>query len=130
MGGYYSSNFYQWDASAQAAYLGVNKTNSTNDAFISYDDGRACQAKVNYARNKGLGGIAIWELGQDHTPNTPDPLLQATKQAVAATSPAQSQRDSRDASLPVTGIGGVPPINDDSGITNQARHFSQTQPPP
>jgi GH18 family chitinase len=38
---------------------------------------------VSYARNHGLGGIMIWELAQDHTPGTSDPLLQAVKQALA-----------------------------------------------
>ncbi|HEV2693965.1 MAG TPA: glycoside hydrolase family 18 protein [Verrucomicrobiae bacterium] len=85
---YYSSNAYQWDANVQAAYLSVTNANTTNSAFVSYEDERACEAKVNFARNKRLGGIAIWELGQDHLPNRTDPLLQAIKQAVASSVPA------------------------------------------
>jgi chitinase len=125
--GYYSSNSYQWDASAQAAYLSITNANSTNNAFVSYDDQRTCQAKVNYVHNKGLGGIAIWELGQDHTAGTSDPLLQAMKQAVATYRPASLQHSRNDINQISTGIAGVQQIKDDSAKTNQAGHFFQAQ---
>src|SRR5271154_2013385 len=83
MDNYYQPNLYHWDVNAQAAYLGITNANPINNEFISYDDQRTCQAKVSYARNNGLGGVMIWELAQDHTPNIPDPLLQAVKQAIA-----------------------------------------------
>jgi hypothetical protein len=44
---------------------------------------------VSYARNQGLGGVMIWEIGQGYRATQPsgqrDPLLQAVKQAVRAT---------------------------------------------
>ncbi len=83
MTGYYQSNLYHWDTSAQAAYLSITNANPTNDMFVSYDDQRTCQAKVSYARNHGLGGVMIWELAQDHQNGQPDPLLLALKQALA-----------------------------------------------
>jgi chitinase len=80
---YYASNQYHWDTNAQAAYLG--KTNSA--AFISYDDERTCQVKVSYARNRGLGGVMIWELSLDFFPAQTGaqraPLLDALKQSLA-----------------------------------------------
>jgi chitinase len=86
---YYQSNHYHWDTSAQAAYLSFDNSGSSNDEFISYDDEHTCQAKVSYARNQGLGGVMIWEIGQGYRPTQPigqrDPLLQAVKQAVLAT---------------------------------------------
>jgi chitinase len=85
---YYTSNLYRWDDAAQAAYLSMDKPGSTNDAFISYDDEHACQAKVSYVRNQGLGGVMIWELGEGYLPNLPAgqqaPLLQAVKEAIRA----------------------------------------------
>ncbi len=81
---YYQSNLYHWDLSAQAAYLSIDNSGSSNDKFISFDDARACQSKVSYARNRHLGGVMIWELAQDHQPGQPDPLLQAIKQALAS----------------------------------------------
>jgi chitinase len=88
MSTYYQSNLYHWDSSAQAAYLGFDTTGSTNDWFISYDDEHTCQAKVSYARNRSLGGVMIWELGEGYRSSQPagkrDPLLQAVKQAVLA----------------------------------------------
>jgi len=83
MSAYYQSNRYHWDTSAQSAYLSVTNANPTNDMFISYDDQRACQAKVSYARNRNLGGLMIWALGQDYQSGQPEPLLEAIKQALA-----------------------------------------------
>ena len=63
MSTYYQSNRYHWDTDAQTAYLNIDNSGSANDKFISYDDEHACQAKISYARNRGLGGVMIWELG-------------------------------------------------------------------
>jgi chitinase len=89
MSTYYQTNLYHWDAAAQAAYLSIDNTGSVNDKFISYDDEHTCQAKVSYARNRSLGGVMIWELGEGYRSSQPagqrDPLLQAVKQALLAT---------------------------------------------
>jgi GH18 family chitinase len=87
MSTYYQTNRYHWDTDAQAAYLSIDNSGSANDKFISYDDEHACQAKISYARNRGLGGVMIWELGSGYRAGQPvgqrDPLLQAVKQALA-----------------------------------------------
>ncbi len=84
---YYQSNCYHWDATAQAAYLSITNTQSANDMFISYDDVTACQTKVSYARNRGLGGIMIWELSQDYfssqSAGQQSPLVEALNQSLA-----------------------------------------------
>jgi chitinase len=55
--------------------------------FVSYDDAHACQAKVSYARNLGLGGVMIWELANEYMASQPagqrTPLTSALKQALA-----------------------------------------------
>ena len=87
---YFQTNLYHWDTAAQAAWLSITNTPSTNDLFISYDDERSCQAKVSYARNHFLGGLMIWELGQGYFATLPAPqrapLLQSIKSAL--TTPA------------------------------------------
>ncbi|HEY6169126.1 MAG TPA: glycoside hydrolase family 18 protein [Verrucomicrobiae bacterium] len=84
---YYQPSRYFWDTNAQAPYLTIDNTGSTNDHFVSYEDERACAAKVSYARNRGLGGVMIWELGGGWRATQPagqrDPLLQAVKRALA-----------------------------------------------
>ncbi|MEI6972803.1 MAG: glycoside hydrolase family 18 protein, partial [bacterium] len=84
---YYQPSLYHWDTNAQAAYLSLDNPNSANDKFISYDDEHTCQAKVSYARNRGLGGLMIWELAEGYRPSQPvgqrEPLLQAVKQSLA-----------------------------------------------
>ncbi len=86
MANYFQSNLYHWDTNAQAAYLSIDLPGAANDKFISYDDAHACQAKVSYARNHFLGGVMIWELGQDYQPAQPStnraPLLEAIKAAM------------------------------------------------
>jgi autotransporter-associated beta strand protein len=89
MSTYYATNLYHWDTAAQACYLGIDNTGSTNDHFISYDDEHTCQAKVIYARSRGIGGVMIWELGEGYRSSQPagerDPLLQAVKRALFGT---------------------------------------------
>jgi len=155
---YYQPALYHWDTNAQAAYLSIDNTGSNNDKFISYDDERTCQSKVSFARNRGLGGVMIWELGQDHQANQPDPLLQAIKQALAtpgATAIAASGQNV-DLSFPsvplgsyrlqwssnlaagswnslvvtnVTGTGGVLHVTDPAAL-NQPGRFYRVQTPP
>ncbi|HOX58265.1 MAG TPA: glycoside hydrolase family 18 protein [Candidatus Paceibacterota bacterium] len=89
MSTYYDAMIYHWDSDAQAAYLSIDNPGSADDEFISYDDEHTCQAKVSYARNRALGGVMIWELGQGYRSTQPagqrEPLLQAIKQTVLAT---------------------------------------------
>ncbi len=86
MANYFQSNLYHWDTNAQAAYLSVDAPGGANDRFISYDDEHTCQAKVSFARNRFLGGIMIWELGQGYRAGQPAgqqaPLLEAVRQAL------------------------------------------------
>jgi chitinase len=96
---YYQSNLYYWDLAAQAAYLSIDTTGSSNDKFISYDDQRTCQSKVSYARNHRLGGVMIWELAQDHHAGQPDPLLQSIKQALATPGETAIQLDGQGVEL-------------------------------
>lgn len=84
---YYKTNLYHWDSIAQAAYLSITNSPASADMFISYDDARACETKISFARNLHLGGIMIWELSQDYAPGLPagqrTPLEAALKQALA-----------------------------------------------
>ena len=86
MSNYYQPQLYFWDTNAQSAYLSIDRPGSTNDNFISYDDASACRAKVAYAKQKGLGGLIIWELGGGYRADQPtgkrDLLLQSVKQAI------------------------------------------------
>ena len=86
MSSYYQPGYYRWSANAQASYLSIDNAGSSADKFISYDDEATCTAKINYARNKHIGGVIIWELGGGYRTSMPsgqrDLLLQAVKQAL------------------------------------------------
>ena len=87
MSNYYRPQLYFWDTNAQSAYLSINQPGSANDKFISYDDQTTCRAKIAYAKQKGLGGVILWELGGGYRASQPagqrDLLLQSVKQALA-----------------------------------------------
>jgi chitinase len=78
---YYQPQRYRWDNAALAAYLSIDNIGSSNDKFISYDDETTCYEKIKYVRNKGMGGLIIFELGGGWRPGAPVPdnLLQAVK---------------------------------------------------
>ncbi len=104
MAGYYQTNLYHWDTSAQAAYLSITNANPLNNMFISYDDQRTCQCKVSYVRNHGLGGVMIWELAQDFIKGQPDALLQAVKQSLASPGGMTIQQTDQGVTLSFNGI--------------------------
>jgi len=80
---YYQSQNYRWDSAAGASYLSMDNIGSSNDKFISYDDETTSYEKIKYIRNKGMGGLIIFELGGGWRPGAPVPdnLLQAVKSA-------------------------------------------------
>jgi chitinase len=105
---YYQSNLYHWDNVAQSAYLSITNVPASNDMFISYDDARACQSKISYARNLHLGGLMIWELSQDYISTQPagqrTPLTTALKQGLATPNIAAIQLNGTSVSLSFTSI--------------------------
>jgi len=46
---------WQWDATAQASYLTGSNT------FVSVDNAQAVQAKIDYARQRGITSIILWK---------------------------------------------------------------------
>ena len=52
---------YGFDETAQAPYL----LDKTNGYFITYEDERSIAAKCQYAIDNSLGGVMIWEVGED-----------------------------------------------------------------
>lgn len=85
---YYRPEYYRWDVAAKAAYLSIDKDGACNDKFISYDDETSCREKIDYVREKGLGGVIIFELGGGWrtVSSIPDSLLKTVKDAVKRTS--------------------------------------------
>ncbi|KAJ2766346.1 hypothetical protein IWQ56_001662 [Coemansia nantahalensis] len=51
-----------WDDAAKAPIL----YNAAERVFITFDDAVAVSWKADYVLQRGLGGIMIWELSQDH----------------------------------------------------------------
>ena len=159
MADYYQPDLYHWDTNAQAAYLSITNAVKTDNVFLSYDDQRACQAKVSYARNEKLGGLMIWEIAQDHQAGVPDPLLESVKQAMATPGALGVQPSGKNLNLNftaiplgsyvvqwtsnlvtgswntlattnITGLGGGIQFTDTGAVTNQAMRFYRVKTPP
>ncbi|RAP31929.1 hypothetical protein DID75_05595, partial [Candidatus Marinamargulisbacteria bacterium SCGC AG-410-N11] len=60
---YVNKNGYQyfWDDFGKVPYL----VNPEKNVFVSYDNPRSIGLKVQFAKEKDLGGVMIWELSQD-----------------------------------------------------------------
>ncbi|HEV8538637.1 MAG TPA: glycosyl hydrolase family 18 protein [Bacteroidota bacterium] len=119
MQNYYQSQYVRWDAAAQAAYLSIDNTGSSSDKFISFDDETTCQKKVQYAKNKGIGGTIIWELGGGYLPGSfsnRDRLLQAVKQASGGTASAPAAPNLSAPSNAATGIAVNPTLTWNSSV--------------
>ncbi|MDR7130638.1 chitinase [Algoriphagus sp. 4150] len=56
------SSFHRfWDDKAKAPYM----YNITDSLLVSYDDTVSVAMKTKYTKDKGIGGIMFWELGND-----------------------------------------------------------------
>ena len=78
---YYRDDLAHWDDDAKSPYLSAI-TPEGFPQWVTYDDARACQEKVRYARDKGLAGVFIWELGGEWRPTSEKP--QALSAAIRA----------------------------------------------
>lgn len=50
-----------WDEQAKVPYISIPQMNQ----FLSYEDSRGIEAKLNYVRQNGLGGVILWDIGRD-----------------------------------------------------------------
>jgi chitinase len=79
---------YHWDDRAQAPYLSLGRDGAPDGLFVSYENARSARSKLQYIRQRGLGGLIIWELGAGYRVSQPpgrrDALLQSVKQEASA----------------------------------------------
>jgi chitinase len=71
-------------AAGEMPYISFPEGGPGGAGLVTYDDEISVAAKVEYAREMGLGGVMIWELSADYLPkqNPRHPLLEAIKAAV------------------------------------------------
>ena len=70
---------YNWDNSAMASYLSfTSATGPAGCGYISFDDANSIQAKGNYLKAHGLGGVIFWTIGESTINGNSNPLLDAT----------------------------------------------------
>ncbi len=79
---YYLPERYHWDAGAKASYLSIDSSGSAGDCFVSYEDTNDIIAKINYVKQKDLGGVILYELGMGYLGNGRNPLLDVVKKSM------------------------------------------------
>ncbi len=83
---FYRPENYHWDEVAQVPYLSIDLPGAAGDMFISFNDERAVKAKINFMKEKKLGGFIIWELAADYRPDQPQenqrPLRKSMQEAL------------------------------------------------
>ncbi len=73
---------YQWDEIAQMAWFSIDAPDPANDMFCNFNDARAIAAKLDFARQQGLGGVIVWELGLDQRDELPAAQRRPLRQAI------------------------------------------------
>jgi chitinase len=86
MSTYYSASAYHYDGAAQVPYLTLSGSNPESCTYVTYEDATSLAAKGAWAKQKGLGGLIIWELAEGFVSSganvqAQNPLLEATKTA-------------------------------------------------
>jgi chitinase len=81
----------RYDSVAQAVYISIDAPQDEDDKFISFENEKTMFEKAAYVRQKGLGGVILYELAAGYRPGLPpgqrDPLLQAVKSAFGSGTP-------------------------------------------
>jgi chitinase len=83
---YYLRKYEEWDNTAQVPYLSFTRARGDLDCgFISYENERSIEEKVEYMHRKDLGGLIVWNIGTGYYPdrsrNDRHPLLEAAWEA-------------------------------------------------
>ncbi len=70
MSEYYDRRHEHWDHIAQAPYLSFQAPQGSQGCgFISFENERSVQAKMQLVRDRGLGGALVWNIGTGYFPN-------------------------------------------------------------
>lgn len=82
----YWSYPHNWDATHCSSYISVDLPGAADDRFISYTDTQQIGTLVDMGKNRGYGGVMIYELEYDFMPSETDdarhPLVAAVYSAV------------------------------------------------
>jgi len=83
---YYLRKYEEWDNTAKMPYLSFNRARGDLDCgFISYENERSIEEKVEYMKRKDLGGLIVWNIGTGYYPeksrSNRHPLLEAAWEA-------------------------------------------------
>jgi hypothetical protein len=119
----FKPEYYHWDEDAVAAYLSIDNDGSDKDTFVSYDNEITAARKIEYARNKGIGGVIIYELDCGYRTSMPeghkDELLQAVKNAKLETiNPDKACRPAMAGGIRASYSGGKLTVFSNSSLNN------------
>jgi chitinase len=84
MSTYYAASAYHYDSAAQVPYLTLSGSNPQGCTYVTYEDATSIAAKGAWVKQKGLGGVIIWQLAEGYVSTgsgvaAQNPLLEAMK---------------------------------------------------
>jgi chitinase len=87
---------YVWDEVAQVSYL------SGSSSFITFNDAASCSVTCEYAKDKGIKGVMVWELSQGELDDGSQPLIDVIGESMLGSgSPIPPDAPSNLAAAPV-----------------------------
>jgi chitinase len=70
MDDYYSRKYEEWDSRAKVPYLSYRRAHGDWECgFISYENERSVEEKMEYVRDGDLGGAIVWNIGTGYMPD-------------------------------------------------------------
>jgi chitinase len=82
---YYKKSYEKWDTTARVPYVSFKKKQGAYECgFISFENEKSVRIKAQYALDKKLGGVMLWNLGNDYLPRSSKkfPLLRVVRQTI------------------------------------------------
>ncbi len=84
---YYTKKAVKWDSRAEVPYLSFTKARGAMKCgYISYENERSIEAKMEYVLKEDLGGAMVWNIGTGYFPDASrskrHPLLKAASNAL------------------------------------------------
>lgn len=82
-------NSIKWDSYSNVSYFALDNPGTADDVYITYQDAKSVTNAVQFIKNKGIGGMILWEIGGGYLGKNNlatysgqrDELLQAVKAA-------------------------------------------------
>ncbi|HBV33037.1 TPA: hypothetical protein DIC39_00030 [Patescibacteria group bacterium] len=101
----------KWDSYSNVSYFALDNSGTADDVYITFQDAKSVTKAVEFIKNKGIGGMILWEIGGGYLGKNNfstysgqrDELLQAVKAAtLGVTMPPPPTGDTQAPAVSIT----------------------------